>query len=47
VRHRARHRHHRGPLQAIALNMLAVGWLARGMWRVSHGRLPWQGRRAG
>jgi hypothetical protein len=42
VKHRARTRQRRGRLDDVMLSVLAVAWLARGMWRVSHGRAPWQ-----
>jgi hypothetical protein len=30
---------------AIALDTLALAWLARAMWRMSRGRAPWSARR--
>jgi len=47
MRHREHsgRRHTGGRVDAIALDVFAVGWLARGMWRLRQGRLPWQGRR--
>jgi hypothetical protein len=33
-----------GLIDAVALNMLALAWLARGLWRVSRGRAPWSPR---
>jgi hypothetical protein len=28
----------------IALDTLALAWLARGIWRMSRGRAPWRAR---
>jgi hypothetical protein len=33
-----------GRLEALLIDARAVGWLARGMWRVSRGRAPWHRR---
>jgi hypothetical protein len=30
-------------LEGVALNVLALCWLGRALWRVSHGRAPWKG----
>jgi hypothetical protein len=49
-RARTRNRRH-DRLADLRLEVLAVAWLARGMWRVRRGRFPWQAaparRRAG
>jgi hypothetical protein len=26
------------------VNALALAWLARGLWRLTHGRAPWRAR---
>jgi hypothetical protein len=52
MNHRSRTRNRRRDRLADArLDVLAVAWLARGVWRVRRGRFPWQAaparRRAG
>jgi len=43
VNHRERSRQRRGSrLDDLALDLFAMAWLARGMWRIGRGRLPWQ-----
>jgi hypothetical protein len=37
-----RQRRRRNRLDKLVLDALALAWLARGMWRVRRGRLPWQ-----
>jgi hypothetical protein len=34
----------KSPLAGAVLNVIAFAWIGRGMWRVSRGRAPWQGR---
>ena len=36
-------RRRRSPLQNVALDALTLFWVARGLWRVSRGRVPWKG----
>ena len=31
-------------LDDAVLNLLALAWLGRGMWRLTHGRPPWRAR---
>jgi hypothetical protein len=30
------------PIDKLAANVLAVAWAARIVWRMSHGRAPWE-----
>ena len=41
-----RHKKKTPLLEAVTLNVLAAVWFSRMIWRLTHGRAPWQGRPA-
>jgi hypothetical protein len=34
----------RSRLDDAVINVLALAWVGRGLWRISHGRVPWRAR---